>query len=52
MQLRFRWEADLDVWKQIPQPQKNRCGELLSQLLRTVAAADQRERSESDEQQD
>lgn len=50
-QLMFRWEEDHVVWNALPTTQQTRCRELLAQLLRAVADANEAriERSASDE---
>lgn len=53
-QLAFRWEEDHVVWNALPTTQQTQCRELLAQLLRAVAAANEAitERSASDERED
>ena len=53
-QLMFRWEEDHVVWNALPTTQQTQCRELLAQLLRAVAAANEAsaERSASDERED
>jgi hypothetical protein len=53
-QLTFRWEDDLTVWSALPSTLQTQCRELLAQLLRAVAAANEAstERSASDERED
>jgi hypothetical protein len=52
MQLTFRWEPDNATWERVPQAQQSLCRELLSQLLRMIAGADESQRSKSDERED
>jgi hypothetical protein len=50
----FRWEEDHVVWNALPTTQQTQCRELLAQLLRAVAAANEAstERSDDDERED
>jgi hypothetical protein len=48
-QLTLHWEADDAAWRRMPQERQSLCQELLAEMLRTVAVADENERSESDE---
>jgi hypothetical protein len=50
----FRWEEDHVVCNALPTTQQTQCRELLAQLLRAVAAANEAstERSDDDERED
>jgi hypothetical protein len=53
-QLMFRWEMDHVVWNALTTTHQTQCRELLAQLLRAFAAANEArtERSASDERED